>query len=363
VEEYPTATGPADYALVMDGRVVGVVEAKKLTVGPQNVLSQAERYAKGLSQPGFLWGEFGVPFLYSTNGEVIWHHDIRDERSRSRQVAHFHTPAGLRERLGRDDDAALGRLVALPNDNPRLRDYQRDASTAIEGALAERKRAMLLAMATGTGKTFTIVNEIYRLMKAGLARRILFLVDRRALAAQAVRAFSSFDAEPGLKFNQVYELYSQRFQRDDFDDKFDPTVLPDGHLTDPQPGSAFVFVSTIQRVTMNLFGPEMVWGVGDDTLDDDAHKIDNIPIHAFDLIVADECHRGYTSAEVSVWRRTLDHFDAVKIGLTATPAAHTTSYFKDIVFREYERAVREGYLVDYDVVTIKSNVRLSKCLL
>src|SRR5437660_4249173 len=85
-----------------------------------------------------------------------------------------------------------------------------------------------------------------------------------------------------------------------------------------------------------------------------------IPIHAFDLIIADECHRGYTSAELSVWRNTLDHFDAIKVGLTATPAAHTKAYFNDVVYRyEYERAVREGFLVDFDAVTIKSNVRMA----
>jgi type I restriction enzyme R subunit len=357
VEEYPTASGPADYALVLGGRVVGVVEAKKLSLGPQNVLSQAERYSRGID--GGSWGEFGVPFLYSTNGEVIWYHDVRHEHNRSRIVAAFHTPDALGEFLGRDDDAALSRLAVLPNDGARLRPYQRDANTAIEEALVKRKRHMLVAMATGTGKTFTIVNEIYRLMKSGVARRILFLVDRRALAAQAVRAFGSFDAEPGLKFDRVYEVYSQRFQKDDIEDKFDPKVLPKSYLTEPKSGSAFVYVSTIQRMTINLFGGQAVFGLGDETIDDDAEQLE-IPIHAFDLIVADECHRGYTSSEVAIWRRVLDHFDAVKIGLTATPAAHTTSYFKDVVYRyNYERAVREGFLVDYDVVTIKSNVRLN----
>ncbi|MGD0581175.1 MAG: DEAD/DEAH box helicase family protein [Bryobacteraceae bacterium] len=358
IEEYPTATGPADYALVLGGRVVGVVEAKKLSLGPQNVLSQAERYSKGVPGDGS-WGEFGVPFLYSTNGEVIWYHDIRHEHNRSRIIAAFHTPAALGEFLGRDDDAALSRLAVLPNDGLRLRPYQRDANTAIEEALVGRKHHMLIAMATGTGKTFTIVNEIYRLMKSGVARRILFLVDRRALAAQAVRAFASFDAEAGLKFDRVYEVYSQRFQRDDIEEKFDPKVLPKSYLTDPKAGSAFVYVSTIQRMTINLFGGQAVFGLGDETMDDDAEQLD-IPIHAFDLIVADECHRGYTSSEVAIWRRVLDHFDAIKIGLTATPAAHTTSYFKDVVYRyNYERAVSEGFLVDYDVITIKSNVRLN----
>jgi type I restriction enzyme R subunit len=94
-------------------------------------------------------------------------------------------------------------------------------------------------------------------------------------------------------------------------------------------------------------------------MDEDAERLD-IPIHAFDIVIADECHRGYTTSELSVWRSTLDHFDAIKIGLTATPAAHTKAYFKDVVFRyEYERAVREGYLVDYDAVKIKSNVRMN----
>jgi len=359
VEEFQTTTGPADYALVQGGRVVGVVEAKKLTLGPQNVLVQAERYSSGVVQDGFSWGSFGVPLLYSTNGEVIWHEDVRDDQYRSRQLAGFHTPAALAEFLSRDASAACARVLALPQGNARLRDYQADASRAIEEALAERKRQMLVAMATGTGKTFTLVNEIYRLMKTGVARRILFLVDRRALAAQAVRAFSSFDAEQGLKFDQVYELYSQRFQKEDFEEKFDPKVLPKTYLTEPKTGSAFVYVSTIQRMTINLFGRNAIFGLGDEAIDDDAEQLD-IPIHAFDLIIADECHRGYTSSEVAMWRKTLDHFDAVKIGLTATPAKHTTAYFKDVVFRyEYERAVKEGYLVDYDVVTIKSNVRIN----
>jgi type I restriction enzyme R subunit len=157
----------------------------------------------------------------------------------------------------------------------------------------------------------------------------------------------------------VYEVYSQRFQREDIEDKFDPKVLPKSYLTDPMPGSAFVYVSTIQRMTINLFGGQAVFGLCDETIDDDAEQLE-IPIHAFDLIVADECHRGYTASEVAIWRRTFDHFDAVKVGLTATPAAHTTSYFKHKVYDyPYERAVREGYLVDYDVVTIKSNVRLN----
>ena len=219
---------------------------------------------------------------------------------------------------------------------------------------------MLVAMATGTGKTFTMVNEVYRLMKSGVAKRILFLVDRRALAAHAVRAFASHDPEPNQKFDKIYEVYSQRFHREDFyeDEKFDPKVLPNSYLTNPKAGHAFVYVSTIQRMRVNLFGRNAIFNLGDETIDEDAVQLD-IPIHAFDLVIADECHRGYTASEAAIWRQTLEHFDAIKIGLTATPAAHTTGYFKEVVYRyEYERAVREGFLVDYDPVAINSNVRM-----
>ncbi len=360
IEEYPTENGPADYALCVGSQVLGIVEAKKLNLGPQEVLIQAERYSKGVLESPFNFRGFRVPFLYSTNGEVIWHHDIRHELTRSHQIAQFHTPEALLERLERDRDLALERLINTPNEHSWLRPYQREANEAVEKALAQHKHQMLLAMATGTGKTFTMVNQTYRLMKSGVAKRILFLVDRRALAAQAVRAYASFNAEPGLKFNKIYEVYSQRFQKEDFgeEDKFDPRLLPKGYLKNPQPGHAFVYVSTIQRMTTNLFGRDIIFEVGDEVIDEDAEKED-IPIHAFDLIIADECHRGYTASEVAIWRRTLEHFDAIKIGLTATPAAHTTTFFKEIVYRyEYERAVREGFLVDYDVVSIKSNVRL-----
>ena len=363
VTEFPTDTGPADYALFVDGRPLGAAEAKKVSLGPQNVLTQAERYSKGVAESPFNFRGYRVPFLYSTNGEIIWHHDIRHKLNRSHTIAAFHTPAALAEMLDRDIESACAWLDANPNNNQRLRPYQIDANDAVERAIADRKRQMLLAMATGTGKTFTLVNQSYRLMKSGLARRILFLVDRRVLAAQAVRAFASFEPEPNLKFNKIYEVYSNRFQRDDFgeDDKFDPTILPGDYLTDPGPQHAFVYVCTIQRMAINLFGRGAVWSgaAGDaDDIDEDAGRVD-IPIHAFDVIIADECHRGYTTAEQSLWRSTLNHFDAVKIGLTATPALHTKAYFKDVVFRyEYTRAVREGFLVDYDAVTVKSDVRL-----
>lgn len=358
ITEYPTDEGPADYALALNGRIVGIIEAKKLSLGPQNVLTQAERYARSLPPSELNFNGLRAPFLYSTNGEVIWFHDVRSPASRSRRIANFHTPVALSEMLGRDFEAECYRLRALPNIHSLLRPYQREANAAIERGIAERKRVMLVAMATGTGKTFTMVNQVYRLMKSGVGRRILFLVDRRALAAQAVREFASFEAAPGLKFDKIYEVYSQRFQKDDLDpsEKFDPKVMPNAYLTDPKPGAAFVYVSTIQRMARYLF-PDRSFGERDDEDENDLPEPLPIPIHAFDLIIADECHRGYTAAEQSLWRDTLDHFDAIKIGLTATPAHHTTAYFRDIIYRyDYRRAVAEGFLVDYDAIAIKSGV-------
>ena len=204
ITEVPTDNGPADYALSVNGIVLGIVEAKKLSLGPQNVLTQAERYSTGFKNSPFDFGGFHVPFLYSTNGEVIWFHDVRHPQNRSRQIKKFHTPAALQEMMSRDFQAACASLTAIPNDHPKLRYYQKEANTAVEKSIAGRKRTMLLAMATGVGKTFTMVNQTYRLMKSGVGRRILFLVDRRALASQAVRAFASFEPEPGLKFDSIY---------------------------------------------------------------------------------------------------------------------------------------------------------------
>lgn len=365
VEEFPTKNGPADYLLFSNSQPIAIVEAKKLAVGPQNVLQQAQRYAKGLQTGPFYSNEYRVPFIYSTNGEVIWFQDLRDPYSRSRKVAAFHTPAALREMLDKEEHKAQEWLRNHSVDHPWLRPYQKDAIRSIEHSILAGKRTLLVAMATGTGKTLTAIDLIYRLMKSGYARRILFLVDRRALAAQAVTAFANFDAEPGLKFDRIYEVYSQRFRPEDLEDeKFDPKVLPTSYLTNPDLSKAFVYVSTIQRMRINLFGaPEnAAWGESvEEELD--AARLD-IPIHAFDLVIADECHRGYTASEESKWREVLDHLDGIKVGLTATPAAHTAAYFKDIVYRyEYERAVREGYLVDYDPIVVRSEVSLNGAFL
>lgn len=168
VTEFPTDEGPADYGLVVAGRVLGVTEGKRVTIGPQNVLTQSERYSKGVRNSPFNFRGFRAPFLYSTNGEVFWFHDIRDSLNRSRRVATFHTPAALQQMLANDFSTACEWFGDNINAHPLLRPYQLEANTAMEQAMGERIRLMLIAMATGTGKALTLVNGIYRVMKSGV---------------------------------------------------------------------------------------------------------------------------------------------------------------------------------------------------
>lgn len=368
VTEFPTENGPVDYALFVDGILIGIIEAKKVTVNPQNVLEQAKRYSRGAANGPGNWSGLHVPFLYATNGEIIWHHDVRADKPILRPLLNFHTAAALEEEFAFDDSKSRQWLLDTPPEKiTRLRAYQVASIVATESAMLAGKRELLVAMATGTGKTFLTVAQIYRLLESKKFRRILFLVDRKALAAQAVRTFNAFDTNQGNKLTQEYEVYSQKFQKEDFgdDEPFDPKVLPNEYLTNPNSTHTFVYVSTIQRMARNLFGTEgcFVQSGGDTEAEADADKLD-IPIHAFDLIIADECHRGYTMQETSLWRDTLTHFDAVKIGLTATPAPHTTALFGPPVFRYgVEQAILDGFLVDYEAVAIKSYVRMNGAFL
>lgn len=363
IEEYQTANGPADYAFVVKGKMLGCVEAKKLEVGAANVLEQAKRYSKGAPETIGNWSGYHIPFLYSSNGELIYHLDARKSSNISRQIYQFPTPDALYIEFHQNKETSLKWLIEKPIETPGLRSYQKDAIKAYENGLDEGKRQMLLAMATGTGKTFTTVNLVYRMLASGYAKRILFLVDRKSLAAQSVTAFASFDTPRNIKFKDEYELYSQRFKREDFEgEAYDPTVLPNAYLTNPDDSKTFLYVCTIQRMAINLYGKGGAFG--EDEEGDEEGDALPIPSHAFDLIIADECHRGYTSKETNVWRNVLNHFDAIKVGLTATPASHTVAYFGKPIFNyPLQQAIEEGYLVDYDAVAINSEVLMNGAFL
>lgn len=369
VEELPTGSGPVDYALFVEGKLLGLLEAKRPSVNPRNVLDQqTKRYSKSVYHGMGNWNGYKVPFLYASNSEQIFHLDVRKKSNTDRELFGYHSPQALKEKFERDNEFSDSWLSNTKLQHPWIRSYQDEAVKGIENNIIGGKHKMMLAMATGTGKTFTASNLIYRLLKSGKSKRILFLVDRKSLASQTVRSFSSFETPDGNKLHQEYEIYSQKFQRKEFEDEdFDNKVLPNEYLTNPDASKTFVYVSTIQRMSINLFGKGGMFGVskqGDDEDNEEPENALDIPIHAFDVIIADECHRGYTSKETNLWRSTLNHFDAIKIGLTATPAAHTIAFFGSPIYEyPFDKAVAEGYLVDYDPIPVYSNVKINGAFL
>lgn len=366
IAEWPTATGPADYVLFAGLTAVGVVEAKRHDKNVRSALGQAARYARGFAAmdgattaAGAPWsdapggtgdaGPYHVPFHFATNGRPflrqlleqsgIWFRDARRATNHPRALDGWYTPDGLLALLRQDAAAADATLATTPSDYLPLRDYQHAAVTAAERAIADGRREVLLAMATGTGKTRTLLGLVYRLLKAGRFRRVLFLVDRTALGEQALEAFETVRVEGLQRFSDVYDVKALGDLRPDQDTR--------------------LHVATVQGMVRRI----LLAGEGEAPL----------PADAYDCVVVDEAHRGYVldrelgeselgirseADYVSKYRRVLDHFDAVKIALTATPALHTTEIFGAPVYTySYRQAVVDGYLVDHEPpIRIKTNL-------
>ena len=349
IAEYPVKNGRADYALFIGLKVVGVVEAKRHSKDVSEDIKQAKRYSrdylirdKETLCDGQPWGEYKVPFVFSTNGREyleqlktksgIWFCDVRSPYNLSRPLQGWKSPEGLAKLLEQDKDKAHEKLEQEDfNYNIKLRDYQVRAIRKVESALANNQDKLLLAMATGTGKTKTAIVLVYRLLKAKRFKRVLFLVDRSALGEQAGDAFKDTRIENLQTFADIFEL------KDIDSNKVEPETR--------------VNVATVQSFVKKLFYP------GDNT---------EIPtVDDYDCIVVDECHRGYLLDKelsetelvyrdfkdyISKYRRVLDYFDAVKIGLTATPALHTTQIFGEPVDTySYREAVIDGWLIDHEL--------------
>ena len=350
IAEWPTASGPADYVLFVGNTPIATVEAKRHNRDVSAALQQAKRYSRGLTPtfevvlPEENWGvqrEFRVPFVFSSNGRPylrqletksgIWFCDLRRPDNLARALDGWYTPEGLSALLKRDEAAAHTTLEQAPFDYGfTLRPYQQDAIRAAERGIANGRIAMLLAMATGTGKTKTCIALIYRLLKTQRFRRILFLVDRSALGEQAANAFKDTRMESLQTFADIFGVKESDQAAPDDDTK--------------------VHIATVQGMVHRVMYPS------DEALAP--------PVDAYDCIVVDECHRGYlldrelSEGElafrnyddyISKYRRVLDHFDAVKIGLTATPALHTSQIFGAPIYTySYREAVIDDYLVDYE---------------
>jgi type I restriction enzyme R subunit len=348
IAEWPTDSGPADYVLFCGLEAIAVVEAKRQSNDVSGAIDQAKRYSRDLKLfgearliDGFDGAEYRVPFVFATNGREfleqlrtksgIWFCDLRDPQNLRRPLKNWYSPEDLRDTLAQDLDAAQARLAAEPFPaNMGLRHYQQRAITSAEAALGRGDRSLLLAMATGTGKTRTSIALIYRLLKTKRFRRILFLVDRTALGEQAGDAFKTTQMESLQNFADIFEVKGLKDIEADRETR--------------------VHIATVQGMVKRLLYPA-----------DDAPKL---TAGQYDCILVDECHRGYLldrelsdtelmfrdeNDYISKYRRVLDFFDAVKIGLTATPALHTTEIFGEPVFTySYREAVIDGFLIDHE---------------
>jgi type I restriction enzyme R subunit len=352
IAEWPTASGPADYALFVGTKCIGVIEAKRRNKNVSAHIDQAQRYARGFrfdggAEPiGGPWTDTGdekvlVPFVFSTNGRPylkqietesgIWFRDVRKPFNHRRALSDWPTPDGLKGTLDIDVEAAQADLESRPIEfGFPLRPYQRRAIEMVEGQLAQGRRNMLLAMATGTGKTKVSIAMLYRLLAAKRFRRVAFIVDRNALGTQAEGEFETTRIVSAKTFADIFGL-----------EGLDAVT--------PEPETK-VHICTIQGLVKRVLYAE--------------NPADVPPVDQYDLMVVDECHRGYlldremSDAElsfrsqddyISKYRRVLEHFDAVKIGLTATPALHTVSIFGDPIFKySYREAVIDGYLIDHE---------------
>ena len=356
IAEWPTNSqlgnkGYADYALFIGQKLVGIIEAKALHKDipsvidyqckdyPRNIRVEDNQYRIGA------WGEFKVPFTFATNGRPyleqyktksgIWFLDLRQPSNSPKALHGWISPTGIEELLERDIESKNADLKQMPydlltdKDGLNLRPYQLNAIKAAEKAIVDGKQTVLLAMATGTGKTRTVLGMIYRFLKTERFRRILFLVDRNSLGEQAQDVFKEVRLEDLMTLDDIYNIKE----------------LEDKVIEKETRIQVATVQSMVKRILYNA----------DETMP---------AVSDYDLIIVDEAHRGYILDKEmgedellyrdqmdyqSKYHAVIEYFDAVKIALTATPALQTTEIFGQPVFKyTYREAVIEGYLVDHD---------------
>lgn len=367
IAEWPTDSkvsknGYADYALFIGLQLVGIVEAKKANIDIPSVIDyQCKDYAQLIKSEHNeyvikQWGSYKVPFVFATNGRKylkqietksgIWFLDLRNSSNAPKALQGWISPQGIIEQLEKDISSANAALQNTPFDLLRdpdglnLREYQIRAIEAVEAAVVEGKQTALLSMATGTGKTRTILGMIYRFIKSDRFKRVLFLVDRTALGEQATDVFREVKIEELMTLDSIYNIKGLDEKEIDRETK--------------------IHIATVQSLVKRILYSES----------------DTMPsITDYDLIVVDEAHRGYILDKdmsetemlyrnqdeyISKYRTVIEYFDAVKVALTATPALHTTEIFGKPVFNySYREAVIDGYLVDHDAPhNIKTKLRV-----
>ncbi|MCS6109844.1 type I restriction-modification system endonuclease [Clostridium botulinum] len=356
IAEWPTyseekGNGKVDYALFIGKKLVGFVEAKKYSKDVGGTMVESKTYAKGVKEEDTeyvisSWNEYKVPFLFSANGRKyikeiedksgVHFVDCRNPRNNTKVLQGWYSPEKLEAMLEEDIEDANKKLDELSfeflqsSNSVGLRYYQVEAIKAVEKAIIDGKKTALITMATGTGKTRTVLGLIYRLLKTNRYRRILFLVDRTSLGGQALDTFKEVKLEDLKTLNQIYNING-------LDDK----------IIDKE---TKIHIATVQAMVKRImYNEEEV----------------NVPsVGDYDCIIVDEAHRGYTldkemSASEIDWRdnrdflgkykKVIEYFDAFKVALTATPALQTTMIFGKTVYNySYREAVIDGYLVDHE---------------
>jgi type I restriction enzyme R subunit len=344
VREVTMTEGAADYTLFVDQKAIGTIEAKPLGYPLIGVEEQSSKYVTGVPFGIPAWGN-PLPFSYESTGDETRFTNRLDPEPRSRTVFAFHRPETLRA-WAQDEMQLNQRLREMPElAAGALWPPQVQAITNLEASLAQNRPRALIQMATGSGKTFTAVNFIYRLIKYGGARRVLFLVDRGNLGEQTYGEFQQFES-PVNNYKFTEEYIVQHLTRN--------------HL-DP---ASRVVIGTIQRVFSMLKGESETPEDLDELPIESAESLYKepvpveynpvMPIEAFDVIVTDECHRSI----YHLWRQVLEYFDAYLIGLTATLSKQTFGFFQQNLVMEYghEQAVADGVNVNYDVYRIKTRI-------
>lgn len=345
IEYFQMGRDEADYVLFVDGKAVGIIEAKKQSEGSLIAKEgQAEKYAE--STPNWVEKiDEKLPFCYIATGSKIRFTNYWDPEPRSREVFAFHTPKYFKELIEKGKDKNLRKLLAknASYENKKLWKAQKEAIDNLKGSFAQNKPKALIQMATGSGKTYTSVNLCYYLKKYCKAKRILFLVDRGNLQDNGYDEFDIFNLpDNGMKFTDVYVTNSLKQNKIGSSDS--------------------VVVSTIQRMYSILKGQKKA------NEDEEGNVIITNPMNEkeplkynpkvgigdFDFIIVDECHRSIYNE----WKQVLDYFDAFLVGITATPSKGTIAYFNNNLVMEYKHkdAVIDGVNLDFGVYKIDTEI-------
>ncbi|MCG2648898.1 DEAD/DEAH box helicase family protein [Alloprevotella tannerae] len=327
----------ADYLLFLNGKAVGVLEAKRIEtdINSDIVQEQARLYTRSCPKWCQAWfPNLPLPLAYVANSRDLMFYDTRKSDSEFEYCKKIHTPKEVKKLLGLEDD-----YVGLPTLSPKgLRACQYETITQLEQSFRNGENRALMVLATGAGKTYTACLAAYRMLAFTPMKRILFLVDRNNLGKQAETEFGTFRlTENGDPFNTIFTVNRLK--------------------SSSVPTDSNVVISTIQRLFSLLKGDEITDNDEDDEEIEDKEIIlpenPNLLSDFFDMIIIDECHRSIYGN----WQKVLNYFSKAKlIGLTATPVPETKAFFNGNIIVNYtlEKSIVDGVNVDCRVYRIKT---------